>query len=66
MSGSTDTYQFGDYLIHTESNLVEKDGKRSSVSPKVMDVLAYLIEHRDRIVSADELLEKFWAGRVVE
>ncbi|MGS1079857.1 winged helix-turn-helix domain-containing protein [Pseudoxanthomonas beigongshangi] len=28
--------------------------------PQVVDVLAYLIAHRDRIVSRHELLERFW------
>ncbi len=29
-------------------------------SPQVVEVLAYLIDHRDRIVTRQELLERFW------
>ena len=36
-----------------------------SIEPKVFDVLAYLLHHRDRVVSKDELLEKLWPGQVV-
>ena len=30
-------------------------------SPQVVEVLAYLIDHRDRVVTRQELLERFWA-----
>jgi predicted ATPase/DNA-binding winged helix-turn-helix (wHTH) protein len=35
------------------------------VEPQVFDVLVYLIEHRDRVVSKDELFETVWRGRIV-
>ena len=36
------------------------------LTAKALDVLVYLIEHRDRVVDKDELLAQVWAGRVVE
>ena len=33
--------------------------------PQVFDVLAYLLRHRDRIVSKQELFESVWQGRIV-
>src|SRR5581483_2601152 len=35
------------------------------VEPQVFDLLAYLIEHRDRVVGKDELISTVWAGRIV-
>ncbi|MGI9316701.1 MAG: tetratricopeptide repeat protein [bacterium] len=35
------------------------------VEPQVFDLLVYLIEHRDRVVTRDELLDELWNGRVV-
>jgi DNA-binding winged helix-turn-helix (wHTH) protein/Flp pilus assembly protein TadD len=35
------------------------------VEPQVFDLLEYLIRHRDRVVSRDELIESIWGGRVV-
>lgn len=35
------------------------------VEPQVFDVLAYLIDHRDRVVRKDELLEEIWGTRFV-
>lgn len=34
----------------------------NKVSPRSMDVLIYLIEHSDRIVSTEELLHSFWSS----
>ena len=34
--------------------------------PKVFQVLAYLVEHHDRVVSQQELLEQLWTGEFVE
>lgn len=35
------------------------------VSPRAMDVLTYLAEHPDRVVSSDELLDELWDGAFV-
>ena len=57
---------FGDYQIQPDHNLVTKDGVSVQVSPRVMDVLMHLLRNNDRVVPADELLDKFWHDRVVE
>jgi DNA-binding winged helix-turn-helix (wHTH) protein/alpha-beta hydrolase superfamily lysophospholipase len=41
------------------------DGAPTSLEPQVFSVLAYLVEHRDRVVSKDELLEQVWETRYV-
>lgn len=35
------------------------------LEPQVFDVLAYLVEHRDRVVPKSELLEQIWGSRFV-
>jgi len=35
------------------------------VEPQVFDLLAYLVQHRDRVVTKDDLLEAVWNGRIV-
>ena len=35
------------------------------VEPQVFDLLAFLIENRDRVVSKDDLIASVWSGRVV-
>ncbi|MGE0825213.1 MAG: transcriptional regulator, partial [Candidatus Binatia bacterium] len=37
---------------------LRRDGTPVEIEPKVFDVLAYLLHHRDRLVSKDEILDK--------
>ncbi|WP_309625060.1 winged helix-turn-helix domain-containing protein, partial [Methylibium sp.] len=37
-----------------------------ALGARAFDVLMYLIEQRDRVVSKEELLQRVWPGRVVE
>jgi DNA-binding winged helix-turn-helix (wHTH) protein len=36
-----------------------------AVEPQVFDLLIYLIENRDRVVSKDDLFASVWSGRIV-
>jgi TolB-like protein len=36
-----------------------------AVEPQVFDLLVYLLENRDRVVSKDDLIDKIWGGRIV-
>ena len=36
-----------------------------AVEPQVFDLLFYLIENRDRVVSKDDLIAAVWHGRIV-
>jgi TolB-like protein/cytochrome c-type biogenesis protein CcmH/NrfG len=40
-------------------------GEGIALEPQVFDLLLYLIENRDRVVSKDELFDKVWDGRIV-
>jgi len=42
-----------------------RDGQRVAIEPQVMDVLAYLVRHRDRVVPKTELLDEIWGDRFV-
>lgn len=44
---------------------MERDGKTQAIEPQVFDLLVYLIENRERVVTRDELLENLWKGRIV-
>jgi TolB-like protein/DNA-binding winged helix-turn-helix (wHTH) protein/cytochrome c-type biogenesis protein CcmH/NrfG len=58
-------YRFRDCELDDSLYQLRRSGKPISIEPKVFDVLAYLLHHRDRVVSKDELLEKLWSGQVV-
>lgn len=58
-------YRFVDCEIDTIRRELRRDGEPVEVQPKIFDLLVHLIEHRDRMVDKDELLDVIWAGTVV-
>jgi len=57
---ATTTYTFGDVEVRFEPREVYKTGKQVALSFKEFELLKYLIEHRGRTVSREELLEEIW------
>lgn len=53
--------KLGPFVVDADSCTVERDGSNRKVTPRSMDVLLYLAEHSDRIVSSNELLDAFWS-----
>src|SRR5215813_2692360 len=58
-------YHFGPYQLDVQRGELRCASHPVVLEPKVFDVLVYLIEHRDRIVTKEELLEHCWAGTFV-
>lgn len=58
-------YQFGNLSLNTNLYQVLRDGEPITVEPQVFDLLIYLVENRDRVVSRNELLDTLWKGRIV-
>jgi DNA-binding winged helix-turn-helix (wHTH) protein/tetratricopeptide (TPR) repeat protein len=58
-------YRFGDFQVDTDTVEVRgPDGVRE-VEPQVFGVLRYFVEHGDRLVTKDELLENVWGNKFV-
>ncbi|MBW2494042.1 MAG: winged helix-turn-helix domain-containing protein [Deltaproteobacteria bacterium] len=53
---------FGDYQLDTKTRSLKREGRRIRIQSKAFDLLTYLIEHRDQVVSSDELLDALWPG----
>jgi len=53
---------FGEHQFDTESRTLQHEGRRIPIQSKAFDLLAYLIERRERVVSSDELLDALWPG----
>ncbi|NOT53091.1 MAG: transcriptional regulator, partial [Deltaproteobacteria bacterium] len=58
-------YHFAQCDLDLRLHQLHRNGTVVGIEPKVFDVLTYLLQHRDRMVSKDELLDKLWPGQVV-
>lgn len=58
-------YRFGDYELDLQRFELRRAGRRETLEPQVLELLAYLIAHRDRTVTRRELNDQVWRGRVV-
>jgi TolB-like protein/cytochrome c-type biogenesis protein CcmH/NrfG len=56
---------FGDYEIDVERRELRRAKTLVHVEPQVFDLLVYLVENRDRVVSKDDLIASVWGGRIV-
>jgi TolB-like protein len=57
--------QFKQINLDTTQYRLCVSGNPISVEPQVFDLLVYLVENRDRVVTRDELLDNLWKGKVV-
>ncbi|MFP3989586.1 alpha/beta fold hydrolase [Streptomyces sp. E11-3] len=60
-----DTYRFGDYELDTARHQLRRAGEPVHVEPRALDLLRHLVEHRDRVVPKNELLDEVWGDRFV-
>jgi TolB-like protein len=58
-------FTFGKCSIDCARRELRREGELVAIEPQVFDVLVYLIQHRDRVVSRDDLLASVWGGRIV-
>jgi pimeloyl-ACP methyl ester carboxylesterase/DNA-binding winged helix-turn-helix (wHTH) protein len=57
--------RFGEFALDTSRRELVRAGSPVAVEPQVFDLLVYLIENRERVVSKDDLIEGVWRGRIV-
>ena len=58
-------FAFDDAELNTALFELRRNGTRVPMEPQAFDVLVYLVRHRDRVVSKDELMYQVWGGRFV-
>ena len=58
-------YKFDQYILDTTRYQLLRLGNPVPIKPLVFDLLEYLLENSDRVVTRDELLENLWKGKVV-
>jgi len=58
-------WAFGDHLLDPRSRQLTRAGRVLRLEPKVMDLLIYLVQHRTRFVSKEELHRQLWGELAV-
>jgi TolB-like protein len=56
---------FGQYRLEIERRELRRGAELIELEPKAFDLLAFLVQHRNRVVSKDDLLQAVWHGRIV-
>ncbi|MEM9839664.1 MAG: winged helix-turn-helix domain-containing protein [Pseudomonadota bacterium] len=58
-------YVFGSFELDTATLELRREGELVEIEPQVFQLLAHLIENRERVLSKDDLIEAIWGGRIV-
>ena len=56
---------FGDHTLDDDRRELLCGSEPIAVEPQVFDLLIYLVQNRDRVVSKDDLIASIWGGRIV-
>ncbi len=59
------TWRFEDCELNLAAGELWRGGARVSIEPKALDLLTYLLEHRERVVNKHELQDALWPEVVV-
>jgi DNA-binding winged helix-turn-helix (wHTH) protein len=59
------TLSFGNCEIDVARRELRRANVPVHVEPQVFDLLIYLVQNRDRVVSKDDLIASIWGGRIV-
>ncbi len=62
MSGSTSYFRLGEWLVKPSENAFECGERRAVVEPRAMEVLHYMAQNPNTILTSEQLLTACWAG----
>ena len=58
-------FLFAGHTLDTDRRELSRGSESIAVEPQVFDLLVYLVENRDRVVSKDDLIASVWCNRIV-
>lgn len=58
-------FLFEDYCLDADRRELARGPELIAIGPKVFDLLLYLVQNRNRVVTRDDLLQAVWGGRIV-
>ncbi len=58
-------FVFDGLTLDADRRELRRGAEHIAVEPQVFDLLVYLVQNRERVVSKDDLIASVWAGRIV-
>ncbi|MGE8941833.1 winged helix-turn-helix domain-containing tetratricopeptide repeat protein [Leptospira interrogans] len=58
-------FKFSDCVLDPERRELTRAAKAVGVGPQVFDLLLYLVQNRDHVVSKDHIVDAVWGGRII-
>jgi TolB-like protein len=58
-------FSFGEHVLDPDQRELRRGAELVALEPQVFDLLVYLLQNRDRVVSKEDLFAKIWGGRIV-
>jgi pimeloyl-ACP methyl ester carboxylesterase/DNA-binding winged helix-turn-helix (wHTH) protein len=58
-------YEFGEFTLDTNRQQLRRGDEPQHLEPQVYAVLCHLLEHRDRLVTSQEMMKHVWGDRFV-
>lgn len=66
LSGAkAEIWSFGPFLLNDATSELTKDGEAIAIEPQSLRLLGFLIRHRDRVATREDLISAIWQGRAV-
>jgi len=59
-------YAFGPFVVDSVKRTLSRDERSVPITAKTFDVLSVLLQHRERVITKDELLNLVWANTAVQ
>lgn len=58
-------FQFDDYSLDVACRELRRGAELVDIEPQVFDLLVFLVQNRERVVTKDDLITAVWHGRIV-
>lgn len=59
-------FEFEDFRLDADKRLLFRSGQAVAILPKAFDTLLFLVRHRERVVTKDEVMKAVWPSTFVE
>ena len=59
------SFRLGDWQVEPRLNAIKKNSKSHPLEPRAMELLVYLAEHTEEVISKEQLIQDVWEGAFV-